>query len=390
MLIPTGSAFALHPSPTGAMDAAANAEGAALADSTFAGAAADALPAEVTTAGEAADTVGAEIVTAPAAADTADVVPAEVNTSGAAAGVSSAKVTKAAATAAADAVPDDVLTTTVAADTAGAVFNVITMTGAAAADAVLSENFRAAAPAAADTATKVVATAGWVAGKMNLLSHVADQTAGDAADAAFAAKTQTDTACSHVPCGKHVSMADELCKGSHAAFIASAAFTGGKAGMLFKTGDQGLGYYANTIHLTPNGPLASPSVVESRCTATSLVAKELKGHYNHADVDPRPISASVTMSPTSTASCVDNASAPLSSQAPLVKEVLHSGKAMHAGQKEAEALEGDSQGRYAAGVDGQVKGERVCGKGDDGDKTGHYWGQALQYLDCSVQVRHPL
>ena len=330
MLTFTGSPSALHPPPTEqtlAVDAAAKAESAAPADSTIAGAAADADPAEVVTAGEAANTLDAEIATAPAAADTADAVPA------------------------------DVITTSVAACTADAATTDITTAGAASActaDAVLAENTRKAAAAAANTATIEAVTVGGSAGNMNLLSQVFDQAAGEAD--AGAAKTQMDHTHSHVSCCKPVSMADELHEGSPAAFIATAAFSGAKAGMLFKTGTRGLGYYADAGGLAPEAP-------------TSL---------------------STTMFPTSTASCVGNVSAGLSSQVPLVKQVVPIGTAVHTGQKEGEAREGDSEGRYEAGVNGQVKGEGVGGKADEGDKNGHYWGQALQYLDRSIQVCHSL
>ena len=399
MLTATGSSPALHPLPTEqplAMDAAAKAEGAALADSTIAGAAADAAPAELTRAGKAADTVGAEFVTAPAAADTAVAVPAEVTTAGAGAGVVHAEVIQAAAENAAGAVPADVITTRVAGNTADAMVTHVTTAGAAAADAadaVLAESTRAAA--AADTATLETAATGGSASIMNLLSQVADPAAGDAGEPArdaMSTRTQMDHTHSHVPRCKHVSMADELHQGSPAAFIAAAAFSGAKGGMLFKTGNRGLGYYADICGLAPEAPMegalgrVSSPAVEFRCGATSLAAEQLKEHCNHADVDSQPISPSATMFPISTASCIDNVSAGFSSQAPLVKQVLPNGKAMHTGQKEGEALEGKPEGRYEAGVSWQVKGDGVDGKADEGDKVGHYWGQALQYLDRSIQV----
>ena len=388
MLIPTGPASALRPSPTEAtlaVDAAANAEGAALADGTMAGAAADAVPAEGTRAGEAANTDTAEVPTA--AAGPHD-VPAKFTKAAAA--------TAAAATAA-DAEPADVITTRVAAHT-GTVINAdMTIAGAAAADtadAVLADNTRAAA---ADTATIEVATAGGgVAGKMNILSQVADQAAGDAGEAAKDAVAPKAHMGNTHGCCKPVSTADELHKGSVAAFIAAAAFSGAKGGMLFKSGDQGLGYYADTGGLVPAvtvvEPLerASPIAAESRRTATSLAAKKLKEHCMHAHVDPRLASSSAMMPPTSTASFVDNVSTDLSSHAPRVKEVLHGAMAMYTGQKQGEDLGGNSEGRCKAGLDLQVKGEGVAGKADEGDKTGHYWGQALQYLDRSVQVCHSL
>ena len=351
------------------MDPAATAEGAALADSTVA-AAVDAVPADFTKVGEAADTVSAENETAPAAADTADAISAEVPAAGARAHV----------------VP--------------AVMTVITTAGAAAAntsDAVFAETTRAAA--AADTPTIEVAAAGGVAGKVNLQSQVADQAAGDTGEAVPHAETQMVNTYSHVPGCKLVSMADELQKSSLAAFLAAAAYSGAKGGMVFKTGDQGLGYYAD-----PGGMASEPSMPEplertsptaagSRCSATNLAAKEPEEYCNYADVDSQPafiqqLSAMVSLS--STATCMDDVSTGLCSQAPSVKEVLHKGKAMHTGQKEGEDLQGGSKGMYEAGVDWQVKGEGVGGKADNGDSTGHYWGQALQYLDRSVQVCHPL
>ena len=325
MLIPTGSACALQPLPTGqtlAMDAAVNSEGAALAVSTMAGAAADAVPAEHTRAEEAADTVGAEIVTATSAADA---VSAELTTAGAGADVVPAEIIAAAAVNTADAVLADAQTSLAPADTVDAVMTDMTTAAAAdATDAVLVEHTRAAA--AADSAEIKVAIAEGAASKMKLQKQVADQAAGDAAEGAVAAKTQRD----NTRDSKHVSMADKLHSGSPAAFIAAAAFSGTKGGMLFKTGDQGLGYYADTVALVLEAPMesstkASPKVADSRCRAPSLAARE-----------------------------------------------------------------GDSKGSCKGEVEGQVKGEGVGGKADKGVNAGHYWGQALQSVDCSVQVCHPL
>lgn len=372
------------------MDPAANAANAALADSTVAAAAADAVPADFARVGEAEDTVSAEHETAPAAADAADDISAE----GARAHVVPAEVENAA-----DAEPADVIVTGVAVDAADAVMTDITTAGAAAAntaDAVFAEKARAAAAAAADTPTVEVAAAGGVAGKVNLQSQVADQAAGDTGEAVQHAETQMVNAYSHVPGCKLVSMADELQKSSLAAFLAAAAFSGAKGGMVFKTGDQGLGYYADTggmaSALSMAEPLerASPTAAVSRCSAMNLAAKEPDEYCNYADVDSRPALLSAMVSPSSTAACMDDVSAGLCRQARFVKEVLHKGKAMHTGQKEGEDLQGGSEGMYEAGVNWQVKGEGVDGKADEGDNTGHYWGQALQYLDRSVQVCHPL
>ena len=198
---------------------------------------------------------------------------------------------------------------------------------------------------------------------MNSLNQIADEEGVGVADA-VTRSTQLDSTSSHVPHCEPQSVAEGICKGSPAAFIAAAAFTGGKAGMLFKSGHQGLGYYAD----------ASPAEAESKCRATSLAGKELP-------VDPHTTALSMSTDMCSTASCTDSVPGELSSKAPHAKGCMPkgNGKAIQSGQKEDRAMGDGLEGRCKAEADGQMK-------GDMGVKTGHYWGQALQYLDRSVQV----
>ena len=301
-----------------------------------------------------------------------------------------------------------IVTTGVAADTACALPADMATAEAAGntTDAVLAEGTATAAvtdtadAAITDGTVGEVATAGGVAGKMNLMTQVADQTAGDsdgdAVTDSVPARPQMPNTVSHVPGCKHASMADGHYTGSPAAFIAAPAFTGAKAGMLFKAGDQGLGYYADTLvslsqrpEITPVvQPLqrAAPSEAECRSGGTSLDARELKWHCNHADVHSRSEALSAMMSADSTAACTDNVSSVLSSAKVVMKEGLPNGKSAQTGQREGKAMEGSLQGRDAAEADAQVKGEWIDGEADRGTKGGHYWGQALQYLDRSVQV----
>ena len=380
-LIPTGSALPVHPPPTGqtpAMHAAADTGGAVAADVVTAGAAADTLSAGANTVGKAADTASA------AAAVSAEVTIAR-----------------------ADPVAADNVTTGVAVDTADvSPAGMTTAVAGNTTDAVLAEmTTTAAVPATVDAAITggtigKVATAGAVAGKMNLVTQIADQTAGDgaAATGAVAARPQVHNTVSHVAgCSQPASMAYGRHTGTPAAFVAAPAFTGAQAGMLFKAGDQGLGYYADTLvalgqrpEVTPVvQPLqrAAPSEAECRCGATSLDARELKWHCNNADVCPEVLSA--MMYTDSTAAHTDKVSSVVSCDKVGMKEGLPGGNVLQAGQREGKAAEGNLQARDAAEADGQVKGEGIDGEADRGTKGGHYWGQALQYLDRSVQVCHP-
>lgn len=392
-LIPTASALPVHPPQTGqplAMDAAAAAGGGAVPPEVMtAGAAADSLAADVTKAGAVGDALAAGIIKLGEPADTASAADAEVTTAEAGADpVAATIVSTGVAADPADVLPDDMTTAEVAGNTTHAVLAEGTTTAAVAdtADAVI-----------ADDTMGEVASAGGVPGKVNLMTQVADQTAGDghAVTDAVAARPQVHKTVSHVSDCKHASMADGRHTGSlPAAFLEAAAFSGGKTGMLFKAGDQGLGYYADILAHRPGTAVVQPlqraasSEAKPSCGRTSMDARELEWHCNHADVRPQPEALLATMSTDSTPACTDNVASVVSNQVPVIKAGLPSGKAIQTEQREGKAEE--RKGKDAAEADVQVKGAGTGGEAERGTKVGHYWGQALQYLDRSVQVCHPL
>ena len=212
---------------------------------------------------------------------------------------------------------------------------------------------------------------------MKLPSQASMKTAGDVVTEAVAVGCSPELASSLVSQVPHCTSAEG---GTPAAFIAAAAFSGAKTGMLFHMGDQGLGYY----------PDASLAEAQLRSKA-SRPGKEPNGVCSHADVDPQTTDSSVAASTDSVASPTDGVSAGLSSNTSNVEgAILPSATVMASKQKQVEELRTDAadEGGVLPETHGQLKGQ---GLGEEtevggGKATGHYWGQALQYLDRSVQV----
>lgn len=257
-----------------------------------------------------------------------------------------------------------------AADTAGAGARAGPKAGSAAADT-------------ADTGRFDTTTAGDSACKTKPPSQASDESAVDDATEAAAVVCSTElgnTLIGHTP---HCTPVDG---GSPAAFFAAAAFAGAKTGMLFQMGNQGLGYYADALPAEIDSGCKA-SVVDSACNP-SMAGKQPSGICSRAASDLQTPDVSVAVSADSTASCTEGGSGGLSSKASSVKSTTlpNGAAALSAGHKEVKKLTDDDKGSVLAEADGQAKGEGSGARGGWGSKAGHYWGQALQYLDRSIQV----
>ncbi|KAL3131069.1 hypothetical protein ABBQ38_000384 [Trebouxia sp. C0009 RCD-2024] len=234
----------------------------------------------------------------------------------------------------------------------------------------------APAAATADAGCVDINTTGDVAGEMKSLHQASIEASGDAVTEAVPVAGSTEMASSLASQAPHCIIAGG---GSPAAFIAAAAFTGAKTGMLYQMGDEGLGYYADV----------SSAEVEPSCKAPS-VGKEPNGFCSQADVHPQTTDSSHAVSAASTAAWADSVSDGLSSKAPNAEGVmLPSAAVMQSVQQKVEEVRSDGAawGTKLVETDGgQVKGDGFGREAGGEGKAGHYWGQALQYLDRSVQV----
>ena len=165
---------------------------------------------------------------------------------------------------------------------------------------------------------------------------------------------------SHVSSGSSTSA--ELSDSTpHIAFLPSTAFAGAKAGFAFKLGHMGLGYYPDRVFAQS----------ATACKACSIVA-------NGIPLKPcSPCAIACVASADSAASAADSTSAAQSAE---------EAKEGEAGETHVEHP--DQAERPAPADDVGKTGEeaRPEGTADVHCDHGHYWGQALQYLDRAVQV----
>ena len=148
----------------------------------------------------------------------------------------------------------------------------------------------------------------------------------------------------------------------HIAFLPPTAFAGAKADFVFKLGHMGLGYYPDRLF--------AQSAPACKACSTIPIAIPLKPCSSCAKA--------CVASADSAASAADCTS--------VAQESAESAKKGEAGEIDVEHP--DQAGRPAPADHVGKTGEeaRPGGTADVHCDHGHYWGQALQYLDRSVQV----
>ena len=203
----------------------------------------------------------------------------------------------------------------------------------------------------------------------------------------FTDKYQNNKSGSHVRIAEHgdctVDSAQDSVEGdSSAAFVPATAFTGAKNGLVFKLGHMGLGYYPDTPH-------ADLSIA---CKAQSALIEPTDSNSSSAqDISPSVQVAAPVVPDTSSVDYV------LGEGERAGVDVLKGEIGPAAGEQEAaqnrnlvlsheEEMPVEGWAAEAtADEEGESEGKGRAG-GEDTSQAGHYWGQALQYLDCTVQV----
>lgn len=151
---------------------------------------------------------------------------------------------------------------------------------------------------------------------------------------------------------------------SSVSFFPAKVCTGAKAGLVFKLGHMGLGYYPDT--------LSAKLAAASKAGAAALAENAYDSPQNSVRY-PAKVAATVTVPDMGKAA--DHAAIPDMKENGVKEETTS--WTLEAAGKEAEA----SSERLGSGQKGDA--QAAESKSDSG---GHYWGQALQYLDRSIQV----
>ena len=223
-------------------------------------------------------------------------------------------------------------------------------------------------------------------------TSVIDVTAG-AAPAAELDSSMIQHAASLSAVHKGASTASADCEATHAAimqqsFISAGSFAGSMSGMTFKYGTQGLGYYTDDALLAeagsgsdtfsaPDGTCLALHGTSSALTGT-LACKGAASVQHTTCVSNTVTHDSTSIKHTQTAAAVPTAVSNLHNTTKLV--------ASKQGVQMGESQITESATNKKADTDEGARSTRHSGVAED-SQSGHYWGQALQYLDRAIQVR---
>ena len=171
---------------------------------------------------------------------------------------------------------------------------------------------------------------------------------------------------------------------SSAAFLPATAFTGAKNGLVFKLGHMGLGYYPDTPH-------ADLSIA---CKAQSALIEPTDSNSSSAQDSSPSVKVAIPVVPDTSSVDYVFGEGERAGVDVLKEEIGPAAREQGAALQrnivqshEEEMPVRRSESKATADEEGETEseGEGRAG-GEDTSQAGHYWGQALQYLDHTVQV----
>lgn len=237
--------------------------------------------------------------------------------------------------------------------------------------AVTAAEHKADNTALGDTISEGETAAAAPADTAIIFSQDADNAAAVALDP-VTESSNMDGAVSNAALDRSASITEAASKDALAAFLAAGAFAGAKSGMVFKHGPQGLGYYLD----------AMPAGMASAYKAASNLGQ--KADSKGADLNSHTTALPDAWAADNTALYTGNPPARLrdDSQTHLEQWPTSGDKQLQSGEEEEQTR----ASQVKAETNDQTAGGGCRKAADNRSQTGHYWPQALQILDCHVQV----